>query len=92
MDCTFIDSYTKIGEVASNFDYTVDDEIALRLKLEENTVAGYPCWDCHCMVWYDKNKSKYGCRVKKYSFVCDVFYKNTVKEIVEYVVQKHSAD
>lgn len=47
-----------IGDVMTNFDHSIDYEIAGQLK-NSNTYAGYPAWEFHGSVWYEDEIVQY---------------------------------
>lgn len=51
-----------LGEVMSNFDHVVNDDVAEKLK--SGGVSDYPGWDFHGTVWY--SGGEYHCAVHRY--------------------------
>ena len=69
-----------IGEVMSNFDHCIDEEIANKLK-ETKSYADYPAWDFHGSVWYEDGK--YHCQIKRYGSHIDTISNEDLQEIMD---------
>lgn len=78
--------------VCSNFDHNINYDVADQLRLNPNLYADYPCWNCHCKVWYDQEKQKFGCQIWCYGCISNEIYEDTVEEIKNEVCERYGND
>jgi len=79
-----------IGEsVMSNFDHTIDTEVAEKLK-EGKYYSDYPGWNFYGEVWYDSGKWK--CEIRRYHVHVETIMADTLEEIMEQNSEKYGYD
>jgi hypothetical protein len=83
------DGYKYLGELEmSNFDHTVDDGLAEKLKSGKNW-ADYSAWNFHGRIFWDNNKEQFGCEIRQYRALMEIIFADTLEEIMEEVSCKY---
>ena len=75
-----------IGEVMSNFDHCIDNDIAQQLK-ETISYADYPAYEFHGSVWFEDGQ--YHCQIKRYGRHIDTISNEDLREIMDEASDKY---
>jgi len=75
-----------IGEVMTNFDHSIDNDIAEQLK-DTNFYAGYSAWDFHGSVWFENGE--YHCQIKRYGNHIDTISNEDLQGIMNEASEKY---
>lgn len=78
------------GEVATNFDWSIDERMAGRLRREKIT-ARYAGWNFNGLVWWDRDAETFKCEVWRYH-IPRWIAEGTLPEIMEAVSNEHGRD
>lgn len=76
-----------LGNLMSNFDGEIDEEIAEQLK--SGGKAGYPAWDFHGTVWWADGK--YHCQIMQYRAHIDTVSAETPQTLMEECCARYGA-
>jgi len=74
--------------VMSNFDHTIDENIARELQKTE-AFARYPGWDFNGQVWWDRKGKQWCCGVRVYKEHIDTVYAPDLEELMTAVSDKY---
>lgn len=84
--------YTDCHEnVMSNFDRIIEQDVVTLLK-EESVLAGYPGWNFHSRVWFDKDKNKFMANVWQYHCHVATFQADTPEELMTEISDEYGYD
>lgn len=75
--------------VMSNFDHTINEEIAAQLK-ESPIYAGYSGWNFHGKVWFQDGQ--YHCEVRTYGSYNETHSDESLEEIMTSVSSEYGYD
>ena len=90
MSVTMDDSYTSLDEtVMSNCDYTIENDVADKLKTGK-FYSQYAGWNfCGYVYW---NKDKWYCEIWTYHSHVKTVHRNTLDEIMDKVSEEYGND
>lgn len=74
--------------VMSNFDRTIDEKIAARLKVEE-AFSRYPGWNFNGRVWWDRAGEKWKCEPWTYGIPNEVVEADDLDGIMTQVSEEY---
>lgn len=80
----------EIGDLMSQIDDSIDQDIADRLKVEEGSVASYFAWEFYADVIFEDNQFK--ARVKRYRDVVGWYSANTPEELMQRISNVYGED
>lgn len=72
--------YIEIDEVMSNFDYSIDKDVEIKL-IKEDVYSQYSGWNFCGYVWFDKTDELFKCEVWRYRSHIETFEAPTLKEL-----------
>jgi len=78
----------ELGVVMSNFDHTIDHDIAKELK-RKKAYAAYSGWNFCGYVWWDRKKKKWACEIWVYNVPQEVIYEDSLDYVMETVSDKY---
>lgn len=78
-----------IGDVMTNFDHSIDYELAPQL-IGENSYASYPAWDFHGSVWHEEGQ--YHCEIWQYRSYQETISAETLGEIMDIVSGEYGSE
>ena len=78
-----------IGEIMSNFDWTIEPNAEDRLK-NENVFGEYPAWHFHGCVWY--TDGLFRCRIEQCDFHVATINGASLQEIMDSACKQFGSD
>lgn len=85
------DGYTAAPTVMSNFDHTIDTDVANRLR-EREEYAPYAGYHFCGYVWWDRPRARWACEVWHYQVHMDTVTADTLEAIMREVSDKWGWD
>jgi hypothetical protein len=76
-----------VGVVMTNFDHSIDHDIATALKAKES-FAQYPGGNFHGLVWWSRDNHMWRCEVSVHHEAREVIEAGTLEEIMDEVCRK----
>lgn len=81
----------EIGTVMTNFDHTIDQEIADQL-FTNGGFAGYAGWNFRGKVWWAADLDRWACEVWQYHVHIDTICEPTLSELMDTVSTKYGGE
>jgi hypothetical protein len=81
-------NWLEVGEVMSNFDHTIDENIEKKLQAIPGTYATYPGWNFFGYVWYDGEKKTFICEAWQFGNSIEIV-EGTLQEIMDEISDKY---
>jgi len=83
----FTEDMEDIGEVMTNYDHSIDQEVAKKLQQSSSVKARYSAWGfCGYVIW---NGKKWLCDVMRHHQNVEVMEVDTLEELMEKASEKY---
>lgn len=83
------DGWIELDEVATNFDFAVDEAIEAKLKTG-HYLSGYSGWEFHATIWWDG--TQFVGEPFRYHKAMPLHYGATVRELMNSISQQYGYD
>lgn len=83
--------YDYVGTVMTNFDHSIDEDLAKKLK-RRKWYSQYAAWDFCGYVWWDRKTKDWNCEVWSYHVHRETVSANSLQEIMDKVSEDYGYD